>query len=609
MISFSKYIEKTFYNEIYDASEKYFLGNLEELGITYDYDDEVEVTDVDFKYVYAGHRGDGEIDIDILTDVYAVVTERTNHYENTIEKNRWLRVSAIGKPDAGIKNFKIVKVDTYERGTYSTFKYPLSDKLVPFIWKDDLDKVAEAILNKYDRNALLTPTRVEPDYIVQQMGLQLKYASITEDTSIFGQIYFQDNPEKGISAGTVVIDEKLPQIRNLGVVRNTILHECVHWELHRYALELARAEEEELSVLSTTNDIKDEEASDMIGWMEWHAESIAPKILMPKEMFIQEARSRQQRLLELSQTQDILDILEKWIDELAQFFGVSRLSAKVRLAECGFEEVKGAFIYIDDAYVPTHTWKQGNLEDNQTFSVNLIQLGLQLLSQPVLKERVEKGELLYVESHLCINDAKYLSYDIAGTPFLTPYARYHMEECCIVFEISSSTRTGRSTSLTLLLNRDADSDIQFTISYPKDKNNWLEQVDVHIDDTLEIMLKLSGMNSFAPALVEVMKWRDVRNQELADETNLGLKAISNLRNGKTEPKLETVIAICIGMKLPPSISKMLVELSGRTLRVGNQQEMLYEFILNCTASWDVNMCNTLLVNKGFKELVPDRSGL
>ena len=48
MISFTKYIEKTFYDEIYDASEKYFLGNIEELGITYDYDDEVEVTDVEF---------------------------------------------------------------------------------------------------------------------------------------------------------------------------------------------------------------------------------------------------------------------------------------------------------------------------------------------------------------------------------------------------------------------------------------------------------------------------------------------------------------------------------------------------------------------------------
>lgn len=608
MISFRKYIEKIFYNEIYEASEEYFLEHLEDLGVPCD-SVEVEVTDVDFKHVYAGHRGDGEIDIDILTDVYATVTERTNNYEKTSDMNRWVRVSCIGKPDAGIKHFRVVNVDAYEKGTYSTFRYPLSDKLVPFIWKDDLDKVAEVILKKYAPNTLLTPTRVEPDYIVQQMGLQLKYASITEDTSIFGQIYFQDNPEKGIPTGTVVIDEKLPQIRNLGVVRNTILHECVHWELHRYALELARAEEEELSVLSTTNDLKDENTSDMIGWMEWHAESIAPKILMPKEMFIQKARIRQQRLLELSQSQDNLEIVEKWIDELAQFFGVSRLSAKVRLAECGFELVKGAFIYVDDAYVPTHRWKSGYLEDTQTFSVSLIQLGLQLLSHPTLKERVEEGELLYVESHLCINVAKYISYDIAGNPFLTLYARQHMDECCVVFEISSDTQTGRSTALTLLLNRDANSDIKFTISYPKEKNEWLEQVDIHIDDIIEIMSKLNGMSSFAPALVEVMKWRDVRNQELADESYLGLKAISNLRNNKTEPKLESVIAVCVGMKLPPIVSKKLVELSGNMLRAGNKKDTLYEFILSGAASLNINMCNTLLVNNGFKELVTDRNEL
>ncbi|HFU4519406.1 TPA: ImmA/IrrE family metallo-endopeptidase [Streptococcus suis] len=609
MISFTKYIKKTFYNEIYEASEEYLLAHLEELGITCDYDDEVEITDIDFKSIYAGRRGDGEIDIEILTHVHAEVTNHTNDDERTSDKHCWFRVSAIGRPDAGIKNFRIVKVKRHKKGTYRRFKYPLSNQLVPIIGKGDLDKVAEAILKKYDPNTLVTPTRVEPENIVQQMGLQLRYDSITEDTSIFGQIYFQDNTEKGISAGTVVIDEKLSQIRNLGVVRNTIVHECVHWELHRYALELARADEEIISVLSTTDGINDENVSDMIGWMEWHAESIAPRILMPKEMFIQEARTRYQRLLELNQTQDDLEIVDKWIDGLAQFFGVSRLSAKVRLVECGFELAKGSFIYLDNAYVPTHTWKPGYLKDTQTFSISLIQLGSQLLSQPTLKERVENSQLLYVESHLCINDTKYILYDAEGKPFLTPYARQHMDECCVVFEISSNAQTGRSTDLTLLLNRDADSDIQFTVSYAKDKDNWLEQVDVHIDDTLEIMLKLSGMNVFAPALVEVMKWRDVRNQELADKSYLGLKAISNLRNGKTEPKLETVIAICVGMKLPPSISKMLVELSGRTLRVGNPKERLYDFILNCTASWNVNMCNTLLVNKGFKELVPDRNGL
>lgn len=606
MISFSKYIEKTFYNEIYEASENYFLEHLDDLGIICDYDDEVEVTDIDFKYVYAGNRGDGEIEIDVLTDVYATITERTNHYENISDENRWLRVSCIGRPEAGIKNFRIVMVDSYEKGTNNTFRYPLSDKLVPFIGKNDLDKIADVILKKYDPNALLTPTRVEPEDIVQQMGLQLKYETIAEDTSVFGQIYFQDNLEKNISAGTIIIDKRLPEIRNEGVVRNTILHECVHWELHRYALELARTEEENISVLSTTDDIKEENVSDMISWMEWHAESISPKILMPKEMFIQEAQARQKRLIELSTTKNELDIVEEWIDELALFFGVSRLSAKVRLVECGFDLARGAFIYIDGKYVPTHKWKCGYLEDTQTFSVNIIQLGLQLLAQPNLNERVRKGEILYVETHLCINDSRYISYDLVGNPLLTPYARQHMDECCVVFDIVPKTQIGSSTSLTLLLNRDADSDIQFTISYPKDKNNWLEQVDVHIDDTLEIMLKLSGMSGFAPALVEVMTWRDVKNQELADASNLGLKAISNLRNGKTEPKLESVIAICVGMKLPPSVSRKLVELSGKLLRPGNRQEMLYDFILNATGSWDIERCNTFLVDMGFKELVHNR---
>ena len=51
---------------------------------------------------------------------------------------------------------------------------------------------------------------------------------------------------------------------------------------------------------------------------------------------------------------------------------------------------------------------------------------------------------------------------------------------------------------------------------------------------------------------------------IADTSYLGLKAISNLRNGKTEPKLESVIAICVAMKLPPVVSKKLVELSGKS---------------------------------------------
>ena len=54
-----------------------------------------------------------------------------------------------------------------------------------------------------------------------------------------------------------------------------------------------------------------------------------------------------------------------------------------------------------------------------------------------------------------------------------------------------NTQTGSSTSLTLLLNRDADSDIQFTIGFTRGvRMTFLEQVDVHIDDMIEIMTKV-----------------------------------------------------------------------------------------------------------------------
>lgn len=602
----AEYIKENFYDKIYIASKSYFLDNLENLGISNDFNEDIEVVDMDIMRVYAGQHDGHEIAIDVLANLYASVTQRNNHFEDTNEMNHWVRVKCFARPEAGLKDFRIIGVDSYEKGESNLFKQPLSDRLVPIFRKDDLDGVADNFLKKYDPNSLLTPTQIDTEYIVQQMGLQLKYASITEDTSIFGQIYFRDNLDKNILSGTIVVDDRLQHLRGGGVVRNTIIHECIHWELHRYALELARIKEENLSVLSTTNSMKDEYTSDMIEWMEWHAEAIAPRVLMPKEMFTQEAKARYQRLIELSETKDELEIIERWIDDLSFFFGVSKLSAKVRLVECGFEIVKGAYIYLDNQYVPPHKWREGYLEDNHTFSVDLIQLGLQLLAQPHLKKKVDHGQLLYVESHLCINDSRYISYDIAGNPFLTSYARHHMEECCIVFELIPKFNVGKSSSLTLLLNRDAGSDIQYTINYPDDKNDSVEQIVVHIDDLLEIMAKLNGLDSFGPALKEVMVWRDFKNRELADVSFLGLETISKLRNGKTEPKLESIIAICIGMKLPPTVSEKLIELSGRTLRNGNRLEMYYKFILSASSSLDVTRCNALLVKQGFKELVHNR---
>ena len=136
-------------------------------------------------------------------------------------------------------------------------------------------------------------------------------------------------------------------------------------------------------------------------------------------------------------------------------------------------------------------------------------------------------------------------------------------------------------SLTLLLNRECWFWYSIYDWFTRVRMAFLSKLMFTLTTWLEIMTKVKGFYlSFAPALVEVMKWRDVRNQELADATNLGVKAISNLRNGKTEPKLESIICrICVGMKVPSSLSHLLIGLTENNLITGNRKHNALLFLL------------------------------
>ncbi len=46
--------------------------------------------------------------------------------------------------------------------------------------------------------------------------------------------------ERPVSAGTLFFDPNVFFMRTLGSVRNTIIHECVHWTYHRKAMALER---------------------------------------------------------------------------------------------------------------------------------------------------------------------------------------------------------------------------------------------------------------------------------------------------------------------------------------------------------------------------------
>ena len=70
-------------------------------------------------------------------------------------------------------------------------------------------------------------------------------------------------------------------------MNNTIVHECVHWDRHRKAFQLERLYNDKATQIKceVVGGIRNTGAACSTDWMERQANALAPKILMPMEMF------------------------------------------------------------------------------------------------------------------------------------------------------------------------------------------------------------------------------------------------------------------------------------------------------------------------------------
>jgi len=229
----------------------------------------------------------------------------------------------------------------------------VSNNLVPVISKAEFDDEATAFLSRYCPEALETPMAVPIKEIAEKkMGLTILDRRLTEDFSVLGQmcftgglaeIYDRDEDEYReikVRAGTMIIDPDTLLKRNLGSVNNTIAHESVHWVKHRnYHILQSVLDGRSAVAFRCPADprgeaFKDEWTDDE--WMEWHANGIAPRILMPKqtvgivyENLMQESKSNPFIAAKLMPP-------TRWvIEQLAAFYKVSKQSAEIRLKELG----------------------------------------------------------------------------------------------------------------------------------------------------------------------------------------------------------------------------------------------------------------------------------
>lgn len=625
--SFKEYIANRFYNELFSAVSDFLrdnCGNLNVASRSVRTVDNAELSDINVKHTYVDNLPGMKIAFDILLEAEFEISEADRHTDRFDEKREWFKLSCSGDLSRNLDDFTISHIEEYN--VRNQQENPLSDSLVPIIKKEQLETVARSFLERYYPEALYAPIPIDPLVLTQRMGISFQLKHITPDFSTFGQIFFTEceapyyDKNSGscktisVARGTIFVDPDAYFLRNLGSVNNTIIHECVHWDKHRKAFELERLYNENATQIKclVVGGVKDAKVWTPTDWMEWQANALTPRIQMPFTQAKVKAAELIGEYMRRYPGSVLIDIMEPVIDEMALFFGVSRMAAKIRMVDLGYEEAIGTFTYIDGRYVKPHTFKKGELERNQTFSISERDAIVESFMNPALREKVQSGRYLFVDSHICINNPKYITADDADDLCLTQYARHHIDECCLLFNLSipkSANKYGQQFYKECVLYRDATSDIVFEACFSDSKiSNDVDARSKAICDytkeVAEVLQKMPG--GFSGALTSLMTWKGKTVEALASDCCLAPKTIQRMRNDEAyETTIESIVAICVALQLPPMISHALISRSGCSLGM-SEKHVAYQFILTSFYTRPIYECNEMLHRFGFEALTREQ---
>ena len=336
--------------------------------------------------------------------------------------------------------------------------------------------------------------------------------------------------------------------------------------------------------------------------MERYADAVASCALMPKTMFNVVA---EQRLRECGAIRTPA-ALQKVLEDVAKFFGVSVAACRRRFLKLGFHEMRGIRKYIDGHYVPSYCFETHALRQNQTFTVSL-QMAQELVQKSKKLTRwMARGRVLFIENHFVIASKQY----VTGDGRLTDYARNHLDECAL--KIDQVFPAGFYTNSRFELSDDgyyrtaidskplnvlyADNNGQFEETAQK----LAEELQQRDESVHEVLSNLP--ESFPRALKVVIEWTALSYEKFAAQAGMQKRTLGRLLSGDIEhPSAQIVMRICIGLSLPVELSLRLMERSGNELR-STRQDMAYMKLLFFSGYYTITQCNTLLEYQGFKTL-------
>lgn len=599
---------------IWTSISEYLAKHLSILDLRYSrikYPDSAYVEDMLLEFT-RNIRIDGDtLLFDAVVSCTMTLTEDSYRGLVTGELNQWFLISCEAVIEDKLKSLKVTNVRRYSPDLNIQGEgQPVSKNIVPIIYKKDLEDEATAFLQKFCPEALEKPMSVPIADIAKAMGLDVVEGHrITDDFSVFGEIYFSPGKaevydlfqcsmqEIEVRRGTILIDAYTYWERNLGCVKNTIAHEVFHWYKHRMyaAIRYILNGKDYVACRCPSNMVypdKDGEWTDEQR-MEWQANSVAPRILMPIRTFRMKV-DELYKLYDYENTPLKIEVLTCVADDLAKFYGVSRQSALIRMMETGYREAASVYNYDSDS--PYHNY----ISQSDAFYA--------YCSDTEFRKLVDSGRFLYVNGYFVINDEQYVNKEDDGTYSLTDYAWSHLSECTLQFSWQTVRPSPKKKWFPFEIFHRANAERRVS-KYNAVQNSNVIQTSEKLHQKREEFERQRAFQKIAnptrtcwEVIFEIIEARGISKSHFCTVTELGEEVYRKAKkNIDTRPSMRTIVAIARGLDLDIGTTEKLMQLAGHAFDNSDEHQAL-KFCITGFPGGSVPDANEFLESYGYDPL-------
>ncbi len=493
--------------------------------------------------------------------------------------------------------------------------WKLDKYLVPVLRRDEIDRYTEALWEEYYPEAARDGKLRNPRDLAAKMGLSLTSIPLHKMNHIKSVIFFRKSKalaQPGRLPGAH--EDPPPQevcVPENSIVLNThsgssydydldIYHECIHYDWHYLFYRLQNMHNNDLQQLKMVRRtvLRKQDLANPIEFMEFQARYGSYGLMMPITFMretitamYKEAFANKRKNGNYDHDGRRYDVIAR---NIASEFMLSKARIRARMIQLGYTAAKGSLNYVDGKYIMPFAFSElESARGDETYVIDRKSVFKLYNTDKTFQQIMQTGHFAYVDGHVVHCDSSNI-VRMGSQSQLSAWANAHIDRVSLRFSKVYSAdhhyryTFGQMNSAEAVKNTFKFLDLNGSMSVRE-----AERAKTQLMDEMP--------TSFHGALAYIMKGR-MTVEELERRIPLSRRQILRLRTeDRKKYELDQVIALCIGLNLPPWLSDILLEKAGLVVKRYGAYGY-YGTILDCFYLDSMKEVQQFLSDNGYEPL-------